>query len=98
MTEPTTTQLPAWGEAIAKASEIGTEHGTNAADLSGQWADGYTPQALALDCAPDNGYGPDSLERDALFSELCDAYEEAFTRAVEAEIVRVCRYQLGEQT
>jgi len=120
-----------YDHAIAKAAEIGAEHGHNAAtwfetdnpaailqmledgdpivyhalphpDLSGQWADGYTPRQLAEDCgypenpAGDNPSWGDVADHSAGIDELCDAYEEAFSIAVEAEVDRVCRYHLTE--
>ena len=112
-----------YDHAIAKAAEIGAEHGHNAAtwfetdnpaailqmledgdpivyaslpqpDLSGQWADGYTPAQLSADTDMYVAY--DGSEPDEALSELCDAYEEAFSMAVEAEVGRVCRYHLTE--
>jgi hypothetical protein len=121
--------MTTYDKAVAKAAEIGREHGTNAAgewapeflaqsptdaesraqcvledgvqeaidpdmlpapDLSGEWADGYTVQQLLWD----TGIDLDPNEYDA--GELADAYELAFSEAVEAEIVRVCQYQLAE--
>lgn len=117
-------------QAIEKAREIGTEHGTAAAswvtdgntdpetyrrllagiedgdpeimdelphaDLSGEWADGYTPRQLVEDCDldADEVEAEDGTRLISVETELCDAYEEAFSVAVEAEIVRACRYQL----
>jgi hypothetical protein len=56
-----------------------------AADLSGQWADGYSSADLerdagtCMDCA----------------SDAYDAYTEAFDQAVEADVERTCRTHLG---
>lgn len=60
-------------------------------DLSGEWADGWTPAVLGYECGVD-------LDSDDWANwqetELCDAYEAAFDSAVRDEIVRVCRHQL----
>lgn len=63
-------------------------------DLSGQWADSYTSNSLIEDCASevDIELGDERLVDGA--SDLCDAYEEAFRDACEAEIVRQCKAAL----
>ena len=58
--------------------------GIPAADLSGQWADGLTPRGL-LDWI---GADPDSTRAAEAESDLCDAYESAFERAVYAAIMK----------
>ena len=49
------------------------------ADLSGEWADGYTPARLAADC--DLHY-----EDEDYLWDLCDVYEEAFDEVVRTTI------------
>lgn len=117
-------------QAIAKAEEIGAEHGKAAAswfevgtdynaraildrglldvfdpetvpapDLSGEWADGYLPRDLFEDATGLDAHLEATWDQDAyqdVLTELCDAYELAFSTAVEAEITRVCQYQLAE--
>lgn len=116
-------------EAIDKATEIGREHGRNAAswfeadawdrvlagirdgdpeildmlptaDLSGQWADGYTPTQLYEDATGGNWHADASFRNDwdanqEILNGLCDAYELGFSEAVEAEITRRAEYQLS---
>lgn len=62
------------------------------ADLSGEWADGYTPQRLYVDCGGTMARAQDYS--DDIGADLCDAYEEAFSEAV-AEYVRA---ECGEVT
>jgi hypothetical protein len=64
------------------------------ADLSGQWADGRTPDSLATDIAntvdvPREHIGSQTLDR------LCDAYETAFNDAVCAEVERLALAHLA---
>ena len=58
-------------------------------DLSGEWADGYTPRRLAdeLGIRDDD----DSLD------SLCDSYCDAFEQACQDEIERQCRFLLDNQ-
>jgi len=66
-----------------------------APDLSGEWADGYTPDQLAEEC----GLGPYPEDRPevvwqgwlALREELCDVYENAFIDAATAAVVVACK-------
>jgi hypothetical protein len=115
-------------QAIARAAEIGAEHGENAAswwdqdaiggrsqgdpvetaklvlqgiddgdpmvldslpapDLSGEWADGYTPRRLLEDVGDNDG---DASFHEGLVDDLCRAYEDAFYDASLAAIVRSC--------
>jgi hypothetical protein len=69
-----------------------------APDLSGEWADGYSVRQLGEDT--DSAYlvnRDDPDEGTDVPCEVVDAYEFAFSEAVEAEIVRVCRYQLADE-
>lgn len=69
-----------------------------APDLSGQWADGYMPRQLFEDATGNDAHAEATWNQDAYqdaLTELCDAYEEAFSQAAEDEIVRVCLRQLG---
>ena len=63
-------------------------------DLSGQWADALTPRSLwnyITGTEPDeNPRYPDRID------DLCTEYEEAFTRAAEAELYRQARAALKE--
>lgn len=61
------------------------------ADLSGQHADHTTVADLITD-ADLSGIDPAS----DIGQQLADAYEEAFSSAVEAEVVRACNYQLTD--
>jgi hypothetical protein len=65
-----------------------------APDLSGQWADGRTGPFLVKDAADAahaaTGHYPHT---DEWFADICDAYETAFSEAVETEIARMARYQ-----
>ena len=77
------------------------------ADLSGQWADTLTGPALVEDALYAAGLPRIDVPRAELtgdpaatidaaedwFTDICDAYEYAFSDAVTAEIERVCRYQ-----
>jgi hypothetical protein len=71
-------------------------------DLSGQWADGLTGPQLVQDAIlsavdTDEDEAADAiLERyDDAFTDICDAYEAAFSSAAEDEIARMARYQLA---
>ena len=74
-------------------------------DLSGQWADGLTGPKLVDDALSDTDMRHDDrhdLYADAYrdscarckagdwFSDICDAYEDAFRVAVELEVARYC--------
>lgn len=121
--------------AVAKAREIGREHGENAIadwfdgtvsyrpallldqvngggswvdgnggpdtnptlpapDLSGEWADGYTPQRLYVDCGGTMTRAQDYSND--IGAALCDAYEAAFSDAVETAVRAACESALGE--
>lgn len=58
-----------------------------AADLSGQWAEGYTVADLMADCCGGNTDDPD---------EIIAAYEDAFTAAATAEVERMIAVQLDD--
>lgn len=67
-------------------------------DLSGQWADSLTGPELVADALSDAGVNIDSADGERhsdkyvdWFSDICDAYETAFSQAVEDEIARVAR-------
>lgn len=73
------------------------------ADLSGEWADTLTGPELVADAIADAGADADDIadpERDAvmtlgeaLFSELCDAYEEGFAETSRGALFeRAARY------
>ena len=70
-------------------------YGPDTGPLSGEWADGMTPDGLfrelgqAIDFAD-----PDQYERD--LAPLCDAYEQAYYAAWRDEVLRMARYQVGE--
>lgn len=66
------------------------------ADLSGQWADSLTGPALVRDALQSAGIDLDSddaVTDDSVAwdNDICDAYESAFSTAVEDEIGRVAR-------
>lgn len=87
-------------ETRARAVLAGIEDGDTAildtfptSDLSGQWADMMTGPGLmeeALEEAYISETDPLHLDDD-LFDDLCDAYETAFTFAVESAIERMAR-------
>ena len=75
------------------------------ADLSGEWADTLTGPQLVRDAwwsaYPDLDSDDMDDQMDDLnatgtdaFSDICDAYETAFSTAVQDEISRVARYQV----
>lgn len=55
-----------------------------AADLSGQYADGYTVRDLLADC----GVDIDADDEEVDIDELTDAYEEGFADASRADVER----------
>lgn len=57
------------------------------ADLSGQWAEGYTVADLMADCCGGNTDDPD---------KIIAAYEEAFVAAATAEVERMISAQLDD--
>ena len=71
------------------------------ADLSGQWADTLTGPALVEQAAWES-LGDDADADDLAefagnaFTDVCDAYEYAYSDAVTAEIERACRYQTSD--
>lgn len=62
-------------------------------DLSGEWADGYSPRRLLDDVGANDG---DASFIDGLVSDLCDAYEKGFSETCEAAIVAACRLVLED--
>ena len=52
--------------------------------LSGEWADGDTPQSVAVECGIDTGDPDNDLDVD----ELADLYESAADAAYETEVLR----------
>ena len=66
-------------------------------DLSGQWADGYTPNQLAEDCELDEWVKEFGEEADDCVDDLCTAYEEAFQDAAQEEVIRFCKAALGKR-
>lgn len=79
--------------------------GPASAPLSGEWADGMTPSGLARSvglpyCDPELA-GLEWLGTDAdaqVMDEICDAYEQAYYDAWRDEVLRMARYQVGDQT
>lgn len=65
-----------------------------APDLSGEWTDGYTPQRLYVDCGGTMTRAQDYS--DDIGADLCDAYEEAFSEAVETAVRAACESALSE--
>ena len=65
-----------------------------APDLSGEWADGYTPDRLSADV----GWLPEPGTHDHYdwLGELCAAYEEAFTEAAEEAVIAACQAQVNQ--
>lgn len=60
-------------------------------DLSGQWADGYTPRQLFEDVGASPGdasFWPEAM------SDLCDQYDLGFTGAVHETVEREAREQV----
>jgi hypothetical protein len=68
--------------------ELHTHFGLDSGPLSGEWADGLTPKALAESL----GLDYESLT-DYEGSELSEVYETAFYDAYYDEILRIARYQ-----
>lgn len=64
--------------------------------LSGEWADGYTPDMLMRDLIGDIWRHDGSVVADMLYGDICTAYEDAWRDALRDEILRVCHYQLSE--
>ena len=66
------------------------------ADLSGEWADTLTgPQLVAESIS--EAHEPDDPDHYAdSFSEICRAYEQAFSDAAQDEIARAARYQFAD--
>lgn len=56
-------------------------------DLSGEYADDYTPARLAKDLEISEESDPDGLA----LNDACDAYQDAASEAFWGEIERVCR-------
>lgn len=54
-----------------------------ALDLSGQWADGWTPDRLYRYCYDSSPEDEDEKLLEELLEELCDHYEQAFHSAVQ---------------
>lgn len=61
-----------------------------APDLSGEWADGYTPMILA------NQTGVSLDNYGDWIDALCDAYENGFSEAVETAVRAACENALSE--
>lgn len=66
-----------------------------APDLSGEWADGRTPESLALDCGLEVNMSTSDADAETV-TGLCEEYEQAFNTAADAEIQRVARYHLAD--
>jgi len=68
-----------------------------AADLSGQWADGLTPDGLAelVASAVDGVDAVDLTSRSETLDRICDAYEGAFNDAVAREVEHIAREHLA---
>ena len=60
-------------------------------DLSGQWADTLTGPQLVRDALEYAGEDPDGDEAQDAFGDICDAYEAAFSAAVEDYIGSIAR-------
>jgi hypothetical protein len=63
------------------------------ADLSGQWADGVTPQTLCEHVGIDDD---DDDTQAMLGGDLCDAYEEGFNTAAGDAVAKACRAVLAD--
>lgn len=64
-------------------------------DLSCGWADGYTPRQLLADVGGNDGDA--AFYGNELMDPLCDAYEQAFTRAAQDAAERTCRAHLQDE-
>jgi hypothetical protein len=69
-------------------------YGPATAPLSGEWADGMTPQGLIEEVGA--GWDIDDPDAEIVLSALCDAYEDAYYDAWHDEVLRMARYQVGE--
>jgi hypothetical protein len=65
------------------------------ADLSGQWADGRTPDTLRADVATALGIPADTLLSGDAMTGIMDAYETAFNDTVAGEIETMARTHLA---
>ena len=67
-------------------------------DLSGQWADTMSGPDLIRRALDEAGLEEDEID-DAYDGEydgeICDAYENAFSQAVDDEVQRVCEYEVS---
>lgn len=66
-------------------------------DLSGEWAGSMTgPDLFRIACDEStDSLDPDDPDTfDALFMDVCDAYDTGFYEASEAEVVRMCQHVL----
>lgn len=61
-------------------------------DLSGEWADGYTPRDLLHDVGGNDG---DASFWQDLVSDLCDSYEDGFQSGVLVDVSEACREVLS---
>jgi hypothetical protein len=65
------------------------------ADLSGQWADGRTPDTLRADVAAAINAPADTLLNGDVMNGIMDAYETAFNDTVTGEIETMARTHLA---
>jgi len=63
------------------------------ADLSGQWADSLSGLEIVRDAWESADVPPDDREEDS-FTDVCDAYDIAFSDAVTDEIARRAHYYI----
>ncbi len=69
-----------------------------APDLSGQWADGYSPRDLFEDATGADAHAEATWNHDRyawLLGELCDRFEHGFSTAVEATVQATATAQLA---
>jgi hypothetical protein len=73
-----------------------------AGPLSGEWADGMTPDYLMESIGapepevPEGSSWLDVANAYELQNEVCDAYEQAYYDAWREEVLRMARYQVGD--
>jgi hypothetical protein len=65
-------------------------------DLSGEWADVRSGPQLVAEAAEEAGLEAYSEIVQDAFSEICDAYETAFSEAAQDEIERLARLQTAD--
>ena len=80
-------EAEAWARETLARLDAGDDCGIPMSDLSGEWADGFSPKRLADEVGYDREHDKRE-EHDFLCSTLCDAYELGFGEACDAAVVK----------